>query len=118
MAVLSCSAVNCVHNMSGLCSARKIEVDGPHATTSSNTECNTFASKGIKNAFTSMGNMNIGGEFKQVFDRDSIEMSPQIKCQAENCTYNEERICKATNVQINGREAMSSDSTQCETFRP
>lgn len=116
MSVLSCSAMKCVYNMSGLCSARKIHVDGTNAHESPGTDCGTFEERGIKSAFTNMPNMNIGGELRQVFDRDSIDMSPQIKCDAVNCSYNAERICHASNVQITGQGAETSIETECETF--
>lgn len=114
---LSCSAINCVHNMSGLCSANTIHVLGSGAFTSSQTMCNTFAEKGLKNAIANIGNMNIVGEIKQVFTKESIEMSPAIKCEAINCLYNSNRICSADHVQIQGLDANGSEGTDCETFR-
>lgn len=116
MSNLTCSAVNCVHNMSGLCSANTIHVKGSDADTSIATDCGTFAQKGIKNAITNLGNMNIVGEIKQLVNRDEIEMSPRIKCEAEKCVYNSREICTASNVQIHGPGALNSDGTQCETF--
>lgn len=113
---LSCSATNCVHNMSSLCAANYIEVAGGSAQSSAATECNTFAEKGFKNSVTNMVNMNVVGEFKQVFTNNSVEMSPKIKCEAVTCNYNANRVCSATNVQINGTSASTSDGTQCETF--
>jgi len=113
---LSCSAVNCVHNMSSLCAANYIEVSGASASSSVATECSTFAEKGLKNAVTNMVNMNVVGEVKQVFNNSSIEMSPKIKCEAETCNYNDNKICSATNVQIHGPSASTTEGTQCETF--
>jgi len=113
---LSCSATNCVHNMGSLCAANYIEVAGSNASSSAATECNTFAEKGLKNAVANMVNMNVGGEIKQVFTNGSIEMSPKIKCEAVTCTYNDNRLCAATNVQIHGPSASTSEGTQCETF--
>jgi hypothetical protein len=113
---LSCSATNCVHNMSSLCSANYIEVSGNSAHTSASTECNTFAEKGLKNAVTNMVNMNVVGEIKQVFTNSSVEMSPKIKCEAVSCKYNDNRICDAAYVQIQGPYAATTEGTQCETF--
>jgi len=113
---LSCSATNCVHNMSSLCSANSIEVAGSTAQSSAATECNTFAEKGLKNAVTNMINMNVVGEIKQVFTNSSVEMSPKIKCEAVACSHNDNRICAASNVQIHGPSASTSEGTQCETF--
>ena len=113
---LSCSATSCVHNMSSLCSANSIQVAGGNADSSAATECNTFAEKGLKNAVTNMVNMNVVGEFKQVFTNGSVEMSPKIKCEAVTCNYNANKVCSATNVQIHGPSASTSEGTQCETF--
>lgn len=114
---LSCSAANCVNNMNGLCSANAINVNGVSAHTSSGTECETFAEKGFVNAVKNLTNMNIAGEIKQLVKKDSVEMSPDIKCQAANCVYNVSRICSATNVQVYGPGASTSEGTECETFR-
>lgn len=114
---LSCSAVNCVNNMNGLCSANVINVRGSEAHTSSGTDCETFAQKGFVNAFKNLGNMNIAGEIRQLVKRDEVEMSPGIKCGAANCVYNVNRACSANNVQIYGPGAATSEGTECETFR-
>lgn len=117
MTELSCSALNCVHNMTGLCSANIIHVLGSGAHTSRETMCNTFAEKGLRNAVTHLPNMNVAGEIKQLFTSESILMSPSIKCDAINCTYNRDRACHAENVQIYGPRAEASEGTQCETFK-
>jgi hypothetical protein len=115
---LSCSAVSCVNNMNGLCSANSINVRGSVAHTSSGTECETFAQKGFMNAVRNLGNMNIAGEIRQlVRGDDAVEMSPGIRCAAVNCVYNMNRVCGASNVQIYGPGAATSEGTECETFR-
>ena len=113
---LNCSALGCVHNMGGLCSANYILVEGIQAHTSKATECKTFAEKGLANAFINAINSNIPGEIRQFFNRDEVVMSPSIKCEAINCTHNVDEICGAGNVVIHGPGASSSDGTQCETF--
>lgn len=114
---LSCSALNCVHNMSGLCSSNVIHVIGAGAHTSMETMCNTFAPKGLKNAITHLPNMNMVGEIKQIFTNNSIQMSPIIKCEAMNCIYNIDKKCNADNIQIYGPNAENTQGTQCETFK-
>lgn len=116
-AKLSCSAARCVYNLNGLCSAYLIEVDGEGARRSHETQCRTFAETGFLNALTHIPNMNVLGEFKQVFTNRDIEMSPRIHCSAVYCIYNKSRICDASNVQIHGPEAELSGETDCETFR-
>jgi len=113
---LNCTADTCVNNINNLCSANTIKVDGNVASTSSETECETFSEKGFKNAVTNLTNMNFGGEIKQLLNSDSIEMSPKVKCEAANCKYNSNRICGAENVMINGPGASTSSATRCETF--
>ena len=115
---LSCSAVNCVHNLSGLCSANRILINGMSAQSSTGTECETFAEKGIKNALTHLTNMNIPGEIRQIFNKDGIHMYPEIACNAVRCRYNSEKKCEADRVLIMGAHARGSDGTYCETFTP
>lgn len=116
---LSCDARKCVNNINGLCDAYMIHVTGVQARESSSTDCGTFAEKGILSTTTSrFTNSNLMGEFKQLFTNESIEMSPHIKCEAQNCIYNVNTICEAENVQVHGPEAQNSGSTQCETFKP
>lgn len=114
---LSCSAETCVHNLNGLCSANKIHVAGVSAHTSDGTQCGTFAQKGFVNAVTNMFNMNVSGEIRQLFNNDSIAMSPKIECDAVRCVYNADRECNANSVQVMGMHANNSAGTQCETFR-
>ncbi|MBC8061551.1 MAG: DUF1540 domain-containing protein [Clostridiaceae bacterium] len=113
---LNCSAESCVHNMSGLCSANTIFIEGNEARTSRSTDCKTFAQKGFINAVTNVVNSNVPGEIRQFVNQDEVVMSPSIKCEAVNCTYNVDQICGASNVAIYGPGAKSSNGTQCETF--
>ena len=47
---LNCTADTCVNNINNLCSANTIHVEGNIASTSSETQCETFSEKGFKNA--------------------------------------------------------------------
>jgi len=113
---LTCSAVNCVHNVNGLCSANKIQVTGINASNSSGTQCGTFVEKSILNAITNMANMNVPGEIRQLLNNSTISMSPKIGCEASNCRFNKDRICVANRIQVMGPGANTSAGTQCETF--
>ncbi|MEL7596841.1 MAG: DUF1540 domain-containing protein [Clostridiaceae bacterium] len=44
-------------------------------------------------------------------------MSPKVTCDAENCVYNQNKLCNADSVQITGLTAHTSGATQCETFK-
>lgn len=114
---LSCSATNCVNNLSGLCSANTINILGSNAHNSNETKCQTFAEKGLKNSLTNVLNMNMAGEFKQVFNSESIVMSPIIRCDAKNCIHNEKKLCVAGNIMVNGMGTATSGKTECETFK-
>ncbi|MGH4050670.1 MAG: DUF1540 domain-containing protein [Clostridium sp.] len=121
--ILSCSATICVNNVSGICSASTIHISGADAHKSEATQCETFDERGLKNSLTNVLNMNVVGEFKQVFSSDSIEMSPRIKCEAVNCKYNKEELCIAKNILVDVIEEcgikktpLCIERTQCETF--
>ncbi|MBZ9636837.1 DUF1540 domain-containing protein [Clostridium sp. FP1] len=114
--VLSCSAVNCVNNISAICSARTIHVSGSNAHSSEGTQCENFSEKGLKNSLINVLNMNVVGEFKQAFNSDSIEMSPMIRCEAIYCKHNEKKLCLAGNIIMYGKDALSIEKTECETF--
>lgn len=114
---LGCSAMDCVNNLNGLCSANVILVTGHDAGSSSETQCSTFAKKGFMNAVASVGNTNYVGEVKQIFSNNSqVLMSPEVKCEAKKCSYNERGLCGADNLVIFGPGAESSYGTACETF--
>lgn len=114
---LTCNAENCVHNTSGLCTAKNIHINGASAHSAEYTSCSTFAQKGFKNAFTNMFNMNVGGEIRQLFNNSSIEMKPIISCDAVNCVYNMNKICEASHIQIQGLGALNFTSTSCQSFQ-
>jgi len=113
---LSCTATNCVNNISAICSARTIHVSGANAHSSEETQCENFAEKGLKNSLINVLNMNVVGEFKQVFNSDTIEMSPSIRCDAKNCIHNEKKLCVADNIVVYGKDALCNEKTECETF--
>ena len=115
--VLSCTATNCVNNMSGICSASNINILVSDAHSTEETQCGTFAEKGLKNSLTNLLNTNVVGEFRQVFHKDDIAMSPSIKCEATNCIHNEKDLCVADNIIIFGLDAKCCDNTECETFK-
>lgn len=40
----------------------------------------------------------------------------ELKCAAENCTYNEERYCCKGDIMVGGKHACCDDETCCESF--
>jgi hypothetical protein len=117
MSDLMCSAVNCIYNISGLCSARNIHI-GIKGISSKNedTSCKNFLNKNFKNTVTSIINTNLIGEVKQVIDSENINMSPQINCDAKECIYNSGNMCSARHVQIYGLKCEDGQCTKCEVF--
>ncbi|MEG1255093.1 DUF1540 domain-containing protein [Clostridium sp.] len=114
---LTCNANNCLHNISGLCSAKNIHIQGTNAHSSEYTQCSSFTEKGIRNAITNVFNMNVTGEVKQLFSSSNVAMNPRIQCDAANCRYNINGNCGADFIQIYGAVAISSNRTECETFQ-
>lgn len=44
----------------------------------------------------------------------------KIKCQVEECVYNQSKMCQADEIEVRSSGTMSvssSDQTACETFR-
>lgn len=96
---LTCKATNCVHNKSCDCMAGVINVQGIHATTISETTCDTFVEEG-------------GYSFDNLSSyHDTEKAVPEtIKCNASNCKYNDNGKCYADNVHIIAANA------SCGTF--
>ena len=93
---LKCNAEDCAYNHSLECKAGGIKVGGRQATSTSETVCASYVNR-ANNGFTNA----IDNGYASTSD---------IKCEAENCKYNENLLCKAESVKIN-----SSDSS-CDTF--
>ncbi|MEK6264186.1 MAG: DUF1540 domain-containing protein [Clostridium sp.] len=114
--ILNCTALDCVNNTSAICSAITINVSVPDDKKSELTRCETFAHKGLKNSIANVLNINVVGEFKQVFNHESIVMNPRIRCEATRCIHNEEEICRAKNIFIEDIGDEKGVIPQCDTF--
>ena len=42
----------------------------------------------------------------------------ELKCMAEKCTYNKERLCSKGDIMVGGKHATNTDDTCCESFAP
>ena len=40
----------------------------------------------------------------------------ELKCMAENCTYNKEKLCSKGDIMVGGKHATSTQDTCCESF--
>lgn len=117
MSDLMCSAVSCMYNINGLCSARNIHIGIKGISCNiEDTDCETYLNRNFKNTLRSIFNTNLMGEMKQITNSGGIEMSPEIICDAKQCSYNSGNICCANHVQIYGLKCEDSRCTKCEVF--
>lgn len=115
MTRLSCSALNCVNNMSGACTASIIGISGNTAHSKVETQCETFAPRVLSNAIKNAFNTNYLGVTAQVFNSQH-EIGHTIRCNVVNCTYNMGNTCTSTDIQVYGPDAINTEGTDCETF--
>lgn len=101
MPALVCSAQNCVYNNAMYCSKGDIKVGGEDAKVCQDTCCASFQERKHDSMKSSIGT-------------PSAEID--IKCEATNCKYNNERICHANHVDISGAAASRCGETECVTF--
>jgi hypothetical protein len=114
---LRCSAENCYNNVNQLCIANVIHVTGSQAHNTPETACDTFIEKSDVTGTSQFTNRNLSEDFSQLFSGETSETSPQISCDAENCTHNFNGMCSANYVEIQGVNARTIERTECETFR-
>lgn len=100
MPSLVCNVGTCGHNKENLCCLEGIQVGGERAFTSEYTSCESFTEK-TKEFLNST---------------ETPKYSLDIKCEAENCAYNELGMCGADSVAIAGGPVSSSAKTECNTF--
>lgn len=105
MTKLKCDAAHCSSNEHGLCCRPEIRVSGDHAQGSADTCCSSFS------AF-------LGGGGPQNSFRTYTTPNRQmpIDCTAETCVYNQNGICHAKEVKIDGGRAQKAGQTCCQTF--
>lgn len=101
MPALVCSAQNCIFNDAMYCSKGDIRVGGEDATVCQDTCCASFEERRRDSARSAVG---------------SPSANIDIKCEAENCKYNDNCICNANHVDIAGAVACECGETECVTF--
>ncbi|CUO77595.1 DUF1540 domain-containing protein [Clostridium sp. NSJ-49] len=102
MTNLICNVESCIHNNSACCCKEGITVGGSEASSASATCCDSFEEK--HGAFTS--------------NFEAPHGSLNVQCEAENCTYNENRMCAAEAIHIAGMNACTTGETECNSFVP
>ncbi len=101
MTKLECSVCTCKYNEDHCCCKHEIMVGKTGSTTSKETECASFVC-----AKESPSNST---------KEPNVELS--IICEAEKCVYNDNKRCRAKQVDINGSSAHMPYETACSTFK-
>lgn len=97
---LMCSVNTCTYNENNLCCRESIKVGGKNTITANFTSCESFRRK--------EGQLNN--------DVQSPNNLLSVVCEAINCKYNNEKICEAKSISIEGSYALSDIQTECATF--
>lgn len=103
MPALVCSARNCRYNDSMYCCKGDIEVGGENAHICEDTCCESFHERTEDNA-------------KDSCSCGTPDRKIDIRCEAENCEYNDRCVCHADHVDISGAGACRCEETECMTF--
>ena len=101
MAEIKCTVTNCYFNKRLGCTAATIAVEGKRADESRSTNCDTF--------------------IEQKPGVQSSVKEPQgdtyISCEAVKCVYNNSQKCEASDIIVNGKNAVVPAETCCSTFK-
>lgn len=115
---LKCDATECAHNIDYECKAGVIHVSGFGAVSIEGTSCTTFVDRNSSSIVNSLaGDPNEKESFfnssNSSFVNSAGDLTTEpcnIKCEAHNCIYNENKECHADNVKIDAYNAY------CDTF--
>lgn len=104
MTVLNCDVKNCYFNKSSKCCKDGIQIGGTDATIMDATYCEDFREKtdSMKNT---VEHCNCGPETKM-----------DVKCEAVHCMYNDNCMCHAKEITIDGNGATHQSQTECCSF--
>ena len=106
MTDLQCDVTNCGNNKHFYCCRPDIMVSGPDASAKSQTYCSNFL------------DVQEVDEASDSVDHSEPNESLDIHCEARNCTYNDDRACKARHVDISTTAVNNGQlKTQCSTFQ-
>ena len=103
MTILNCTAVTCVYNKDRLCSRGEIQVTGSDARIADETCCGSFRDR------------NEGSAVNSIKDSCGCEKI-NIDCKAQECTYNDQRKCTASAIDVVGCSTDGCNETKCNTF--
>jgi hypothetical protein len=100
---INCTVDNCSHYKEGVCYANRINVGTKGACSSSETCCGSFLDKHHYSTLTN--NTYADGP------------CDCIVCTADHCTYNENKLCTAETIQVDGNNVKLYSEAKCDTFK-
>ena len=115
---LKCNATNCAHNRNYECKAGTIHVSGRGAVAIEGTSCTSFVNQDSSSIVNSLaGDVREKESFFNSSNNSFVNSDGHlttepcnIKCEAHNCKYNENKECNAEYVQIDAVNAY------CDSF--
>lgn len=105
---LKCGVSPCNFWNNNYCTRSIIQVRGNHALEEYNTKCSSYR---LKRNSSNEDDFNI-----EIGLLGYKERLVSVNCDAVNCKFNRNLLCKAKILKINGTRAESDDSTFCSTF--
>ncbi|MEZ4357506.1 MAG: DUF1540 domain-containing protein [Eubacteriales bacterium] len=101
---LHCSATNCIHNYYERCTATHIRVSGGDTVNEYKTNCETYRKGKRTNPEDTHSDTWLDPArlepHVEMADLNTDRAAPQILCDAQNCNYNNNFICRARTVMI------------------
>lgn len=104
MPKINCGVTNCSHNNKRVCYANIINVAGASAHDEFDTSCTSFLDSLVYSDLTN--NVN------QLSSSCSA-----ITCDADDCSYNSNKLCNADSIMVSGNNANLYLETNCSTFK-
>ncbi|MBE6071022.1 MAG: DUF1540 domain-containing protein [Clostridium butyricum] len=104
MQKINCDVNICSHNKEGICYSNRVDIGGVSASTSSGTCCGSFLNKNLYSDLTS--NTNSQGK------------CDSLVCTAETCSYNENKLCTLSSINVSGSRSQIYTETECSSFDP
>lgn len=118
MPELKCTVQTCVHNMQFLCNLDKIQVGGSDAKTARETCCDSFQERkadSYSNSYSGSSMNSYSNSYTDITGKASDRSG--IDCKATECMYNNNYVCHAGKISVEGSNAKQSESTECATFK-
>ena len=103
MTKLTCHVSNCINNENSMCCRPDIKVEGASAHNMDETCCHSF---GYPSDCVTSGMVS-----------NSPSAQIQVRCDACDCAYNQNTVCNAERICIDGYGAGDCHQTCCSTFR-